>query len=440
MVKHNVTVEDSSPLVSSHRTNASTTAEFSFNGTGVYVFGTKGPTGSTYNITLSAASPNLTAPPGTSGPATFVGTSKAPTTVYQQLLFASTALDASTPHHLQIGNYGFGEFILDFIIVESEVNGTSAAVKGNATMEGQSVRKMKVDDSSSAFEYQGSGWTSDVSGNMLEDLLSNETQHSTSDSGASVLLRFRGSGVELHGQYSTGAFLAQLDDRSVVPVNTSYQSNGPKALNRPRELLFFADGLQEDNHQLLVTNQGGSDSGGLSIDFAVVSTTDPDNMTGLSTAADTVRATKSPSHSVPVGAIVGGVVGVLALLVLAVLGIWYLRVYRRRRTNNVRAIDLNDEGDAGFDVEKAALWESRTERLYDAQPSAGAAATQLAECALPLAQRDAHVARRLRRAPAAGAGHARCPKVPPPSLTPPSFFTGATGLAEPIQVGCKVFL
>ena len=40
--------------------------------------------------------------------------------------------------------------------------------------------------------------------------------------------------------------------------------------NRPRELMWFADGLKEGSHTIELTNQGFTGGGDFSIDYAVV--------------------------------------------------------------------------------------------------------------------------------------------------------------------------
>ncbi|KAA1478165.1 hypothetical protein DENSPDRAFT_845350 [Dentipellis sp. KUC8613] len=386
MVKHNITVEDSSPLVifpqislwhdsprtfdfqnysgyaslfqSSHRTTGVTTVEFPFNGTGVYVFGTISPQGGTYNVSLfpsvsytngdtSAPHTPDNAPP----PETRVFSSKAAQTLYQQPLFTYTGLNASIPHHLEIGNYGFGEFILDFIVVENDADAGMSDTSGkNAT-----VREITLDDShTDAFSYTGD-WSTDVSQNKVVDLLLNETQHSTTSPNASTFLKFRGSGVAVHGQYSNGTFLARLDNEPPVLVKSSYSSAPAlQAPDRPRELLYAIDGLLDENHELTLTNVGDV----LNIDYAVVSTADPGNMNGLQSLRSVNAGNKQSHPRASPGLIVGAVVACLALVLLAGVGIYYIMVRRRRRRNNVHPIDLDGDGELGFGpAEKITPWD-----------------------------------------------------------------------------------
>ncbi|TFY70747.1 hypothetical protein EVG20_g2249 [Dentipellis fragilis] len=336
-----------------------------YEGTGIYVFGTIGPQGGTYNVSLfpSVSYTNGdTSVPHTQGnappPETRVFSSRAAQTFYQQPLFTYTGLNASIPHHLEIGNYGFGEFILDFIVVENDAD-TSDIDGKNAT-----VREITLDDShTDAFSYTGI-WSTDVSQNDVVDLLFNETQHMTTSANASTFLKFRGSGVAIHGQYSKGTFLARLDNEPPVLVKSSY-SSAPAlvAPNRPRELLFAVDGLVDDNHELTLTNMGDV----LNVDFAVVSTADPGNMNGLQSLRSVSADNKQSHTKASPGLIVGAVVACLALLLIAGVAIYYIMV-RRRRRRNVHPIDLDGDGELGFGpAEKIAPWD-KISQPPDPQP------------------------------------------------------------------------
>ncbi|KIP09458.1 hypothetical protein PHLGIDRAFT_126330 [Phlebiopsis gigantea 11061_1 CR5-6] len=288
MVAHNVTVEDSSPLLiysagwvdspngspdyhnytgyaypdfaSSHQTNGTASFDFAFNGTAIYVFGTQHSIGGPFNVVLtdtdiSGASTNTIDSSS--------GTSEGAATTYQSLLYSHTGLTAGTPHNLHLTNGGKGQFDLDFLVVQSDV----AAASG-------SILNGTIDDADPAFTFGGGAWKELKSdGNIVTKYWNNGTERVSPEIGTTAKLDFTGNGVEIHGTWFVGNFSVVLDGQSYGTVVSHTNLTGGM-YNRPRELLWFADGLSAGNHTVEMTNLGFvSGTIGvkfLSIDYAVV--------------------------------------------------------------------------------------------------------------------------------------------------------------------------
>ncbi|KAI0062729.1 hypothetical protein BV25DRAFT_1915861 [Artomyces pyxidatus] len=359
MGKHNITIEDSSPLItytdislwgdspvgedsteysgytpefnSYHQTISNTTIEFPFNGSSIFVFGTTSSSGGPYTVSLTTNTLASTTRAEQTNQNTISNT-----TLYQQLLYSRTNLDTSVPHHLSLRNLGPGQFILDFLVVESDDGSTSQA------------RDFTIDDTSVAFSYSGD-WTTETAqhpglATPVLDLLYKETSHHTTQSNASARLLFRGSGVAVHGQYGLGAFEAKLDGGNSVRIQNEYDNTTmPTPEDRPQELLYMADGLNEEDHVLVLTNLGGSDGVGFNIDYAVVSTSDPNNVNGLQNTFSSAPAMLTAVRTNDTGVIVGAVLGGLALLLAIGLAV-YLFLCRPSdlRRRNVVLVDLED--------------------------------------------------------------------------------------------------
>lgn len=246
------------------------------------MFGSQSPIGGQFFVTLDDANGAQID--------TANGSTKAPSqdTIYQTLLYSHTKLDATQPHNLRIDNGGDGEFALDFLVVESDV-GTDDKAK---------VQEITLDDTSLAFAYPIGQWNATVAPatkNIVNQYWQNSTEHSVEDIGAQVELKFRGSGVvccwissrivgrlfsdalmlqQIHGTWFLSNITASLDGGP--PASIVKNVNRTVALyQRPRELLFMADGLTEGDHTVLLTNKGFNSSTSewpfLNIDYAIVS-------------------------------------------------------------------------------------------------------------------------------------------------------------------------
>ena len=72
------------------------TASFTFNGTAVWLYGSKGKNNGKYNVTLDDDS-------------VFVGNGFSSGDLFQQVLFKATGLDGGKMHRLTVGNVGANE-------------------------------------------------------------------------------------------------------------------------------------------------------------------------------------------------------------------------------------------------------------------------------------------------------------------------------------------
>ncbi|KIJ32156.1 hypothetical protein M422DRAFT_266084 [Sphaerobolus stellatus SS14] len=319
MPLHNVTVEDSSPIVvyrnysqwidslnnapdysqysgpskgfnSNHNTSEVATVDFAFNGSAIYVFGSTGPNHGAFTASLIPNNNFAPVADYSLAPANSIenttSTSFSNETKYKQVLFSQTGLDQSVPHLLSLTNSGEGLFILDYFIVETDYQGT-----------GSSIAEYILDDTNLRFSYNGN-WTSDNAGEKSEaelefqDLFYNKTGHFTGVKGGNTVFRFNGSGVAVHGLWSYGAFIATLDDQEPVPINNTNRPLGA-IYNRPGELIYYAENLGEKEHMLTLVNQQPMQFGGLDIDYAVITTTNLDSVPkGIN-----ITSSNSPSGS-----------------------------------------------------------------------------------------------------------------------------------------------
>lgn len=157
------------------------TASFECNGTGIWIYGAKGPNHGAYTVTLDG----------------MVNTLNATSTEWlQTLLFAAPALGAGR-HVVEVSNTGGAMVSVD--LVECQ----------HSTAEDENlIQQMFVDVGSRPWVYEGD-WM------MNSDASSTSTSGiQTSGSNASATLQFRGTHVDVYGHTSPtcGSFLVSLDD------------------------------------------------------------------------------------------------------------------------------------------------------------------------------------------------------------------------------------
>ncbi|KAI0074409.1 hypothetical protein K474DRAFT_1677112 [Panus rudis PR-1116 ss-1] len=354
MSSHNVTIEDSSPLIvynglwadtpssgdlgnytgyasPTYHTSNAAGASFeldAFLATAIYVYGTQSPEGGNFSVSLFGPSTGSTASTGLLDSSN--DTTLASTTHYKVPLYVFRGLNASQEHTLQILNEGNGHFTLDSIVLENEV-GTSSSKWHNVT----------IDDSGPAFTYWEGTWQSDSEGVV------NNTQHFTTSAGSQVRIDFLGSGIEVYGTFGSGAYTTQCSGGNTHQVSrtspgTASQAS-PKVQSRPQELLYTCDGLGEGPNFVLLTNTADSNSP-LYVDYAVVVTTNDTNtsgLTGIPIGPPTITIGYAVPSEVNVGAVVGGVIGGVALLAAIIAGFIYYR--RKQRNRKPRAFDFGDD-------------------------------------------------------------------------------------------------
>ncbi|KIJ32154.1 hypothetical protein M422DRAFT_783564 [Sphaerobolus stellatus SS14] len=311
MPLHNVTVEDSSPLVvhrnisqwmesknasdyrqysgpsdgfsTNHNTSQVATVDFAFKGSTIYIFGSTGPTHGPFNATLipnnnfSSVSDCSLAPANSIENTT--STSFSSEINYKQVLFSRTGLNQSVLHLLSLTNSGEGLFILDYFMVETDYQGSSIAA-------------YILDDTNPSFSYSKDRITNSEilsrGAPTIFDSFNNNTIHYTLNIGTRSAV---------HGTWFYGNLLATLDDQQPVSLNLSTDRD-----NNPREFLHYAENLGEKEHTLTLVNAVAGRASGLGIDYAVITTTNLSSVPSNSTAQ--INGSLSNSHEVAIGSMV----------------------------------------------------------------------------------------------------------------------------------------
>ncbi|EJD42535.1 hypothetical protein AURDEDRAFT_185960 [Auricularia subglabra TFB-10046 SS5] len=289
-------------------------ATINFNGTGISVYGAKRSNHNFYNVSLDRITTRLD------------GQSKDSET-FRQTLFSATSL-TNGPHTLVIRDDSNTKdlrqsyFDIDWVVIDTVVDGANS---------------VHVEHTDSAFEYDGQ-WTTLPP--QVGDF-SQQNGHSTVDEDASVTFRFTGSAVDIRGLVcsSCGDYYVALDGGPRVTYS-AYNDFWTK----PQTLLYMARGLSEGAHEVTLTNLGRGQTPGamrLSVGFAFVYGTDPagipSNRSSATASAQTHNTSStsqnkddaSSTSGVPVGAVVGAVLGGLSLVVLGLALI--LHLLRKRR-------------------------------------------------------------------------------------------------------------
>ncbi|WWC64615.1 uncharacterized protein I303_107226 [Kwoniella dejecticola CBS 10117] len=185
------------------------------------------------------------------------------------------------------------------------------------------VYTTSFDDTSSAVEYFGSGWTE---GNPNKDYY-NTTSHLSNKPTDLMRLSFNGSSVQIFGGLYTdhGNYSIILDNGPEQKYNGSYYQL------QPQTPLYTATNLTDGPHVLQMINLGGPPGNFLDFDYAVVNSTidpsgQPHNTTGTNTTSSSSDNGSSDSSggSSNIGAIVGGVVGGVVGLALVCILAWFL--------------------------------------------------------------------------------------------------------------------
>lgn len=292
----------SDPLASSYSSSSffatntnGGTASFTFNGTGVELFGAKRSNHGLYQVTLDGKT--FPAASGESTNATF-----------QQTLFSQTGLTQGL-HTVILENDGAsGQFVdLDYI-----------TWYGNIGESDEPLSVITVQDDDSSFVYSPSDAWSDTPPNL--GFFSGSSGHATSTPGASLTYTFQGDGVSLYGPVGPNyaPYSVQLNGGAL-------SFSAFKSQNASQVLLYHADNLGPGPHTLSLLFQPSSTGQTFAIDYAEVYTT-PSIQASLSSGN---------SDSLSGGAIAGLVIGLLALSAFLLFGLWWY--LRRRRDHHMRS-------------------------------------------------------------------------------------------------------
>jgi len=261
------------------------TASFTFNGTGIELFGAERSNHGLYVVTLDGTQ----YPPAS-------GESANPT--FQATLFSQTDLTQGL-HTVTLQNDGSsGQFVdLDYI-----------TWYGNIGENDEPLSVITVQDDDPSFVYSSNDW-SDTPSNL--GFFSGSSGHSTSTPGASLTYTFQGAGVSLYGPVGPNyaPFAIELNGASL-----SFSAH--KSQNASQVLLYHADNLGAGPHTLSLLFQPSATGQIFAIDYAEVFTT-PSIQASFSNGS---------SDSLSGGGIAGLVIGLLAFSAILLFGLWwYLR-------------------------------------------------------------------------------------------------------------------
>jgi len=168
------------------------------------------------------------------------------------------------------------------------------------------------------------------------------TLHYTQAPGAAASLTFSGNAVAVYGTVSPdhAGIQVSVDGKSVIVDGGSDSTNGLHA----QTLLYYADGLDDSQHVLIVTNTGQQPGTGPFIDIDAVnvySATSPSPAASSPAAAGDNGAKPSTiatqSSGLSQGAL-GGIIGGSLFIVLALLGLFLFLFLRRRKARSQRVM------------------------------------------------------------------------------------------------------
>ncbi|KAJ7061514.1 hypothetical protein C8F01DRAFT_141782 [Mycena amicta] len=280
------------------------TAQMSFNGTSITVFGTVQSGNGSSTLAFSVDD----------GPAIqFSAVNKKTSATRHQLLFAYASLAREHILNITYTNAGVNQISLDYFIY----NTTSTT--GRQTV--------FVDDVNPVVHYSPTGWTKNSSAEYFQG-----GTHLTEIPGSWVMVTFQGDLLTLHGAYSsqskafnssTFAVTAVIDGGSSVqlPSRPSSSTDAAFTLNN---VLFNSSILTQGTHTINFTFMGGDP---LFIDYFLIQ-----NISDILVSEPNPTPVSQPMnrHTVVVAAAAGTAAGVV-LLALLVLAIWDLK---RKRTRN----------------------------------------------------------------------------------------------------------
>lgn len=329
MASFNLTVEDSSPLISYspagawvdspsndtllssysgssyHSTSTEgATATIHFNGTGLTIFGGHRTNYGTYQISVDGK--------------VVASRSSAGQNAVLQIMGSASGL-TNGDHTAVLSSSSSSPIDIDFVSIETDIGEP-----------GSSLAMSTIDDSDERFVYTPqSEWSVNN-----QDLFIDNTLHYTQSVGASASVTFSGDAVALYGTVSEdhADIHLTLDGESVT---FGAGANGLASTLHTKVLLYYAVGLGSNQHNLTVTADPTTNSGPfIDVDAVYVYST-----SGGSSNQTTSQPSPQPSpqrdvkpskisEKTMIGIIVGSVIGFLLLLALLFL---FLRWRRRQR-------------------------------------------------------------------------------------------------------------
>ncbi|KIP10935.1 hypothetical protein PHLGIDRAFT_186302 [Phlebiopsis gigantea 11061_1 CR5-6] len=249
MAAFNVSVHNSSPLISYtaawldtpagdafavnytdsgfHTTSdPGATAIFTFNGTGVWLYGAHRPGYGSYTLSVD-------------GSTVFNGSAASSNPVFDQVLGGSANLSMGE-HTAVLTNIGGGAVDLDSLVFETQIGAND-----------QQVSQMTVDDSNSTISYLAlSQWQT-----ASNSFFANGTSHYSNTDGANATLTFSGEAVAVYGgvSFDHGMYTVSVDGQT-QQLNGA---NGQARVYHPKSLLYFASNLGNGTHNLTMSVGNG---------------------------------------------------------------------------------------------------------------------------------------------------------------------------------------
>ncbi|KAG8778444.1 hypothetical protein FRC12_024982 [Ceratobasidium sp. 428] len=266
---------------------------------------------------------------------------------YQRLLYGVDGLDTGD-HQLIISNVGpiidANNTIagLDYLSVtpHNDKDGIKPVTLGpGASSVPANAILVDDDESSNSITYSGEWQT--FSSSPRSAVYFGDTLHSTKNPGDSCTFKFTGTGVWYFTDYFTGNAVVDISVDGIRVETVLTASAGGIGLTQ--RLAWSKTDLADGPHNVTLTHAGGGNYA--SLDFFMYlpssggtasSTSSSTSSTSTSTETSTPTPANAPetlfySSQLPFGAIIGGSVGALAILVLFAAFLIYMR-YQRQNT------------------------------------------------------------------------------------------------------------
>ncbi|PCH43415.1 hypothetical protein WOLCODRAFT_164420 [Wolfiporia cocos MD-104 SS10] len=286
MASFNVSLDDSSPLITYSPSNAWTdtpandtlvksyydsslhtasaegaTAQISFNGTGIWLYGGLRPGYGAYAASVD-------------GVQVLLGNANSSIAETRQLLAGISGLRMGE-HTVTLTSAGTGPIDLDSVIFETSIGSVGA-----------SVTNVTLDDTSANITYSPSAadWKTYDSSAFY-----NNTLHYSQTQGANASLSFTGDAVAVYGTVSPlhANYTVTIDGKTSQPFNAS----AVRTIHS-QTLLYFAENLGSSEHTLVITGNPGENTGKyVDVDFITVYSASHNS----STAATTTTASATPT-------------------------------------------------------------------------------------------------------------------------------------------------
>jgi len=269
-------------------------ASFTFNGTGVNIFGSKRANHGFYQIAMDGA--GLSPVSGQATPDQF-----------QVSLFNTSALPMGQ-HTVTLTNQGSSFVDIDFITWETAIGQDNEQLIVNTSQ-----------DTDPAFVYQpASAWGTQP---INLGTFSGGSGHVTNTPGAFLTYTFKGAGISLYGPIgpNMSAYSVSVDGGP----STKFSAN--RLFYTPQVLLYHANNLGPGTHNVKVSYNAITSGQTLAIDYANVFTTP---------SIEAASGGSSGKGSLSAGSVAGIVFSVLFIVAVIILSFFYIRRRKAQRNFN----------------------------------------------------------------------------------------------------------